>query len=198
MTESEKEKMLAGKFYIASDPVLVEERARAERLRRRLNVTDFGDRIAYEGILAQLLPNCAPDLWIEPPFYCDYGYNITAGEHVFFNYNCVVLDVCKVTIGSRALIGPNVQIYAALHPLAPRVREACRNRRGVLDRRRRGRLSGGDGRRPLCDRCRRRGDEGRSRRQFRRGEPRPRAAAAERYGRRRPPDRLSQQAPFIM
>lgn len=117
MTESEKEKMLAGKFYIASDPVLVEERARAERLRRRLNITDFGDRTAYEGILAQLLPNCPPDLWIEPPFYCDYGYNITAGEHVFLNYNCVVLDVCKVTIGSRALIGPNVQIYAALHPL---------------------------------------------------------------------------------
>jgi len=124
MTESEKEKMLAGKFYIASDPVLVEERARAERLRRRLNVTDFGDRIAYEGILAQLLPNCAPDLWIEPPFYCDYGYNITAGEHVFFNYNCVVLDVCKVTIGSRALIGPNVQIYAALHPLDAASRRA--------------------------------------------------------------------------
>ncbi len=124
MPESEKQKMLTGKYYIASDPVLVEERARAERLRRRLNITEFGNRGAYREILAELLPNCPPDLWIEPPFYCDYGYNITAGERVFFNYNCVILDVCAVRIGARVLVGPNVQIYAALHPLDAASRRA--------------------------------------------------------------------------
>jgi len=117
MDGSQKERMLAGAFYIASDPVLVAERARAEQLRRALNITHFGDRAAYRGILRDLLPHCPPDLWIEPPFHCDYGYNIHAGERVFFNYNCVALDVCRITIGSRALIGPNVQIYTALHPL---------------------------------------------------------------------------------
>jgi maltose O-acetyltransferase len=117
LAETEKQKMLSGQFYIASDPVLVAERERAEALRRRLNVTDFGNRDAYREILAELLPHGPSDLWIEPPFHCDYGYNITIGERGFFNYNCVILDVCAVTLGARALVGPNVQIYTALHPL---------------------------------------------------------------------------------
>jgi len=124
MPRSEKEKMLAGEVYIASDPVLVEERARAEGLRRRLNVTDFGNRDAYREIVAELLPHCPSDLWIEPPFHCDYGYNITIGKGGFFNYNCVILDVCAVTIGARALVGPNVQIYTAMHPLDAASRRA--------------------------------------------------------------------------
>ena len=58
------------------------------------------------------------EVWIEPPFYCDYGSNITLGDNVFFNFNCVVLDVTPVVIGSRVLFGPAVQIYAATHPLS--------------------------------------------------------------------------------
>ena len=56
-------------------------------------------------------------VWMQPPFFCDYGANIALGEHVFFNFNCVVLDVCAVRIGSFTQLGPAVQIYTATHPL---------------------------------------------------------------------------------
>lgn len=124
MPSSEKEKMLRGEMYNASDPVLEAERSVAQRLRHRLNVTEHGDSAAYREIIAALLPNCSPDIWIEPPFFCNYGYNIIAGERVFFNYNCVVLDVCPVTIGARVLFSPNVQIYTAQHPLDAASRRA--------------------------------------------------------------------------
>jgi maltose O-acetyltransferase len=54
---------------------------------------------------------------MQPPFFCDYGSNIELGERVFFNFNCVVLDVCRVTIGSFTLFGPAVQVYTATHPM---------------------------------------------------------------------------------
>ena len=54
---------------------------------------------------------------IEPPFFCDYGTNIELGDKVFFNFNCVILDVAKVTIGSNVMFGPAVQIYTATHPM---------------------------------------------------------------------------------
>ena len=62
--------------------------------------------------------------WMQPPFHCDYGRNIELGERVYFNFNCVVLDVCPVRIGSFTLFGPGVQIYAATHPLDAMERRA--------------------------------------------------------------------------
>lgn len=115
--KTEKQKMLAGELYVAGDAELTAERQRARQLTHRLNVTDYGDAAAYREILAELMPQSHPTLWIEPPFYCDYGYNIIAGENVFLNFNCVVLDVMPVTIGERTMFGPNVQIYTATHPL---------------------------------------------------------------------------------
>lgn len=109
--------MLAGDLYDASDALLVEERQKARELIHRLNVTAFGNVLAYKQIIATLLPNAASDICIEPPFFCDYGYNIHAGEKVFFNFNCVLLDVMPIRIGSNVLFGPNVQIYTATHPL---------------------------------------------------------------------------------
>ena len=73
-------------------------------------------------VLADLIGNAGKDLWIEPPFYCDYGSNITVGDAVYFNFNCVVLDVATVTIGDRVLFGPNVQIYTATHPMDWQIR----------------------------------------------------------------------------
>ena len=67
-------------------------------------------------LLAELIGK-ATDAWIQPPFFCDYGTNITLGTKVFFNFNCVVLDVCRVTIGSFTLFGPAVQVYTATHPM---------------------------------------------------------------------------------
>ncbi|MGD9212868.1 MAG: sugar O-acetyltransferase [Desulfobacteraceae bacterium] len=123
--KSEKEKMLAGELYDASDPLLLEERKKARVLMRQLNVINFGDPSAYRHIFATLLPNAATDIAIEPPFFCDYGYNIYTGEKVFFNFNCVLLDVMPIRIGSNVMFGPNVQIYTATHPL-----DAAKRRQG--------------------------------------------------------------------
>ena len=61
---------------------------------------------------------------IEPPFFCDHGFNIRLGESVHFNYNCIVLDVCEVRIGSFTMFGPAVQIYTALHPMNAELRRS--------------------------------------------------------------------------
>lgn len=114
---TEKEKMLAGEFYYAADPELSTERAFARSLLKQLNIEGFGDRLKYHEVLIKLLPNCPPDIEIEPPFYCDYGYNILAGKKVFLNYDCVILDACTVSIGSFTMLGPGVHIYTATHPV---------------------------------------------------------------------------------
>jgi maltose O-acetyltransferase len=117
--KSEKEKMLAGELYSASDPLLTQERQRARALTHQLNVTQYGNQSAYNQIIVSLLPNAAADIAIEPPFFCDYGYNIYTGERVFFNYNCILLDVMPIRIGSNVMFGPNVQLYTATHPINP-------------------------------------------------------------------------------
>ncbi|MES2772667.1 MAG: sugar O-acetyltransferase [Bacteroidota bacterium] len=115
--KSEKEKMLAGELYNALDKQLTDERIKARLLLKQLNDSGEDEMREGENILKQLMPNAGGGLWLQPPFYCDYGTNIILGEKVFFNFNCVVLDVAQVTIGSRTLLGPNVQIYTATHPL---------------------------------------------------------------------------------
>lgn len=115
--KSEKEKMCAGELYNALDPILTKDRNRARLLIKEYNNALGGSREEQVKILTQLVSHAGKELWIQPPFYCDYGYNIFAGDHVFFNYNCVVLDVMAVTIGSRTMMGPNVQIYTATHPM---------------------------------------------------------------------------------
>lgn len=118
--------MLAGELYDASDPFLTAERQKARELTHRLNVTEYGNTLAYKQILSTLLPNAATDLSIEPPFYCDYGYNIYTQETVYFNYNCVLLDVMPIRIGSNVLFGPHVQVYTATHPI-----DASERRKGT-------------------------------------------------------------------
>ncbi len=115
--KSEKEKMISGEMYNPLDAVLSEDRQKARLLLKKLNDSLESDMQAGTAILKQLLPNAGEGLWIQPPFYCDYGYNISTGRNVFLNFNCVILDVAPVTIGSRVMLGPNVQIYAASHPL---------------------------------------------------------------------------------
>lgn len=122
--KTEKEKMIAGEMYDPMDKQLVEERIRARLLIKALNETREDDTKERSLIIKKLIPEASPDLWLQPPFYCDYGYNIKIGERVFFNFNCIVLDVAPVTIGNRTLIGPNVQIYTATHPLNPMERSS--------------------------------------------------------------------------
>jgi maltose O-acetyltransferase len=113
---TEKEKMLAGQLYNPADPELVAQRLNAQRLCHALNQLDPADLDRKAELLAELFDQPVSG-FITPPFHCDYGYNITFGENVYFNVNCVVLDVMSVKIGSNVLIGPGVHIYTATHPI---------------------------------------------------------------------------------
>jgi len=129
--DTEKAKMLRGDLYVASDETLRAERLRARLLLHRLNVTGpRGNPDAYAEIVRELLPNATPPTWVQPPFYCDYGTHIHVGENVFFNFDCIILDGARVTIGARTQFGPAVQIYAATHPLDAEARrralECCK------------------------------------------------------------------------
>jgi len=115
--KTEKEKMIAGELYDPLDRQLVEDRLRTRLLIKELNDSREDEVEERSRVLKELIPNAGEGLWLQPPFYCDYGYNMRVGERVFFNFNCVVLDVSLVTIGSRTLFGPNVQIYTATHPM---------------------------------------------------------------------------------
>lgn len=120
--KTEKEKMLAGELYDPFDKQLSDERLQTRLLLKELNDSREDQVEERNRILKELIPNAGEGLWLQPPFYCDYGYNLVVGDKVFFNFNCVVLDVMEVRIGSRALFGPNVQVYTATHPMDHRVR----------------------------------------------------------------------------
>ena len=114
---TEKEKMLAGELYDPLDPELVQARERARDLCQDLNATRERDQEARRRILKELFGRGGESVWMQPPFFCDYGTNILLGERVYFNFNCVVLDVCRVVVGDYTLFGPAVQIYTATHPM---------------------------------------------------------------------------------
>src|SRR5580693_3071709 len=114
---TEREKMLAGELYDALDPYLLRDRDRARDLCQVLNASRESDREIRRQLLIQLFGKGGDTVWMQPPFYCDYGSNIELGERVFFNFNCVVLDVCPIKIGDFTLFGPGVQILTPVHPL---------------------------------------------------------------------------------
>ena len=119
---SEREKMLAGELYDPLDPDLVRGRDRARDLCQALNATREAEQVERRRILRELFAAGGESVWMQPPFFCDYGANIHLGERVFFNFNCVVLDVCEVRIGDFTLFGPAVQIYTATHPMNAELR----------------------------------------------------------------------------
>lgn len=122
---SEKEKMLAGELYDPLDPQLSRERQRARDLCQALNASREDQQKERRRIIGELLGS-ESDVWIQPPFFCDYGTNIRLGQKVFFNFDCVVLDVMRVEIGSNVLFGPSVQVYTATHPLEAAERRTWR------------------------------------------------------------------------
>ena len=119
---SEYEKMLGGGLYDAMDPELVERRSQARDLCQALNATSEAETERRREILSTLFRKGGDSVCMQPPFYCDYGSNIELGERVFFNFNCVVLDVCPVRIGDFTLFGPAVQLLTPLHPFDPMLR----------------------------------------------------------------------------
>src|SRR6201985_3408896 len=119
---SEREKMLGGELYDPMDPELVKDRDRSRDLCQELNAPREATRDEGRRILKALFGSGGDSVWMQPPFFCDYGSNILLGERVFFNFNCVVLDVCRVVIGDYTLFGPAVQIYSATHPMNAELR----------------------------------------------------------------------------
>jgi maltose O-acetyltransferase len=114
--QTERSKMLRGELYSALDPELVAARVRARRLFARYNASDPADINGRASLLRDLLGYAGPDVAIEPPFYCDYGTQITLGAGVFVNFAAVFLDPAQITIGEQAQLGPYVQLLTADHP----------------------------------------------------------------------------------
>ena len=123
---TEKEKMLSGEMYDATDPQLTAERRRERDLCKALNESHDSEQELRERIIRELFGTAGDAIWIEPPFYCDYGSNITLGSKVYFNFNCVILDPAPVIIGSNVLFGPAVQVYTATHPISASERRTWR------------------------------------------------------------------------
>jgi maltose O-acetyltransferase len=119
---TERQKMLAGELYDPHDAELVRSRERARDLCAELNASRDAQKAERRRILTELFGSGGDSVWMQPPFHCDYGANIHLGTRVFFNFNCVVLDVCEVRIGDYALFGPAVQILTAMHPLDAELR----------------------------------------------------------------------------
>jgi maltose O-acetyltransferase len=113
---TERAKMLAGELYDPMDPDLLSARHRARDLCRQLNASDTDEALGRE-LCNAIFGRGGDSVWMQPPFYCDYGTNIELGERVFFNFNCIVLDVCRVSIGDFTLFGPGVQVLTPMHPL---------------------------------------------------------------------------------
>jgi len=119
-----RERMLAGELYLAGDPVLVEEQARAARLLDRFNRTGVDDAAERHGLLLELLGQFGEGSEIKPPLRCDYGFSIRVGARTFVNYGLVALDVASIAIGDDVQIGPNVQLLTPTHPIDPDMRKA--------------------------------------------------------------------------
>ena len=119
---TERHKMLAGELYDPLDAELVTARERARTLCRRLNDTRESEENERRRIMEQLFGSGGDSVVMQPPFHCDYGTNIHLGKRVYFNFNCIVLDVCEVHIGDYTLFGPGVQLLTPLHPLDAKLR----------------------------------------------------------------------------
>lgn len=118
MPKTEKEKMLAGELYHSADPELVAARLSARALCQALAMLAPDAPEAERSALLARLFGAATNAYVTPPFFCDYGSNIRLGDNVYFNFNCVILDVASVSIGNNVLFGPAVQVYTATHPMS--------------------------------------------------------------------------------
>jgi maltose O-acetyltransferase len=116
--------MLAGELYDPLDTKLVADRERARDLCQDLNATREPDDAKRREIFKSLFAAGGDDVSIQPPFFCDYGSNIYLGKNCYFNFNCIILDVCTVHIGEHSKFGPGVHIYTATHPMDHELRRS--------------------------------------------------------------------------
>lgn len=121
-TMNQKERMLSGLPYKAWEDGLNEERISNKKKILRYNQLEPDDAKGMDELIKEIIGKTGTEIFIEPPFHCDYGYNIEVGENFYANYNCVMLDVGKIKIGSNTMFAPNVAIYTAGHPVHPDTR----------------------------------------------------------------------------
>ena len=121
---TEREKMIAGEPYRASDPELVAAHLHAQDLLARYNATAPRSVAERDALLRELFGVVGSAATVKPRFSCDYGFNIRAGNNLFVNYDCVFLDCAPIDFGDDVQIGPSVQIYTATHPLDAALRRS--------------------------------------------------------------------------
>ena len=111
--------MLSGELYLANDPELAADSARAQALLDRYNSTRHSEQDERDRLLRELLGEVGTGVVVKPPFRCDYGLHITIGAGTFVNYGCVMLDVVPIRIGAACQLASGVQLLAATHPVDP-------------------------------------------------------------------------------
>lgn len=119
---TEKDRMLKGALYMANDEELRQDYYRCRRLLEAFNSTPACEEEKKRSVLQELLGKTGNNIHIEAPFHCDYGHNIYVGENFYANFDCIILDVCPVTIGNNVLFAPRVSVYTAAHPIDAEVR----------------------------------------------------------------------------
>lgn len=132
MIMTEMEKMLAGKIYDGSDPLLTDRRVLAHKLSKQYNDTLEDEEEKRTAILNELIPNRGKDTYLQGPIQFDYGIYTTFGERCYANFNLVVLDTCPVTIGNNVFFGPNCTLATPLHPYLPSERNIRQKADGTL------------------------------------------------------------------
>ena len=116
---TEKEKMLNVMLYDFHDPELKADAMRSRKLTRLFNSTTEEQKDYRITLLKELFGKTGKYIYIEPPFRCDYGSNTFIGEGFYANFDCIILDVARVTIGDNCLFGPRVCLYTPCHPIDP-------------------------------------------------------------------------------
>lgn len=121
---NQKERMLAGLPYKGWLDGLEEERTACKKKIYRYNQIMPGQWAELDEALWELLGKAGKNAYIEPPFHCDYGWNIEVGDTFYANYNLTILDVARVSVGNNVMLAPNVSIYTAGHPIHPASRNS--------------------------------------------------------------------------
>lgn len=119
---TEKEKSLNGKIYNPRDLELMTLAQTSRILQDKYNLSYSLSNEERKKILEKLLNKIGKNSWIEKPFFCDYGKNISIGNNTFINFNCTFLDCNEIIIGDNVLIGPGTGIFTPSHPINPKER----------------------------------------------------------------------------
>lgn len=115
--KSERQKMIDGELYFAGDPELATARKFAREQMKLINKEE--DSQIRRQLVEETFGTTGTGSYIEPSISFDYGFNIHVGKNFYANFNSIFLDICPITIGDNCMFGPNVQLYAATHPLHP-------------------------------------------------------------------------------